>query len=289
MASFCRIASRTIFRRKSRDTTSVELVLASVGPREASASSRRPTGEFRRYGGGLLLVGPSGLGGALCRTICFGMIFDAVTITSDSFPELLAQTEGPGIDFKRDPYDLGHEEGRAALIKDILSTANTPRTGPAYIVLGVKAHPDGTKELVGLSENVDDSEYQSSVKSKVHPSPTFLYVPVQFRELTFGVLVIPAERRGPFQAVMDVGKKLRRYVIYWRRGSQNDEARPDEQELIRRWCSGDAKKPIEISSSPQTPWESFLVASHLFEPDRILYPTRWPGFRKRRASAVGAC
>ena len=197
------------------------------------------------------------------------MIFDAVTITSDSFPELLAQTEGPGVDFKRDPYDLGNEEGRAALIKDILSMANTPRTGPAYIVVGVKAYPDGRKDLVGLSENVDDNEYQSSVKSKVHPSPTFLYVPVQFRELTFGVLVIPAERRGPFQAIMDVGKKLRRYVIYWRRGSQNDEARPDEQELIRRWCSGDTKKPIEIPSSPQTPWEHFLLASHLFEPDRI--------------------
>ncbi len=197
------------------------------------------------------------------------MIFDAATLTSQSFPELLAQTEGQGVDFKRDPYDLGHEEGRGALIKDILSMANTPRTGPSYIVFGVTAHADGSKDLAGLSGTLDDNEYQNAVKSKVHPCPTFLYVPVQYQQQSFGVLVIPAERRGPFQAVMDVGKKVRRYVIYWRRGTQNDEARHDEQELIRRWCAGEVQKPIEIPSSPQTPWEKFLTAAHFFEPDRI--------------------
>ncbi|MCU1303942.1 MAG: hypothetical protein JWQ87_4226 [Candidatus Sulfotelmatobacter sp.] len=204
-----------------------------------------------------------------CRTITSGMVFDALTITPQNFPELLAQSEGPGIDFKRDPYDLGDEEGRGAVIKDILSMANTPRTGPAYIVLGVKAHTDGTKDLVGLSRNVDDNEYQNAVKSKVYPCPTFLYVPVQYDQQFFGVLVIPAERRGPFQAINDVGKKVRRYVIYWRRGSQNDEARQDEQEAIRRWCAGEVRRPIEIPSSPQTPWEKFLAGAHSFEPERI--------------------
>ena len=63
-------------------------------------------------------------------------------ITPAQFVELLAHSEGQALDFKRDPYDLSDEEGRGALIKDILSMANTPRTGPGHIVLGVKAHAD---------------------------------------------------------------------------------------------------------------------------------------------------
>jgi len=190
-------------------------------------------------------------------------------LTPSDFIELLGQTEGQTLDFKQDPYDLSNEEGRGALIKDVLSMANTPRTGPAHIVLGVKAHADGSKDLVGLARNLDDNEYQNAVKSKVHPCPTFLYVPIQHEEKLFGVVVIPVERRGPFQAVSDVGKKLRRYVIYWRRGSQNDEARADEQELIRRWCAGEVQKPIQIPSSPSTPWEMFLSSVHGFEPGRV--------------------
>jgi hypothetical protein len=190
-------------------------------------------------------------------------------ITPETFVELLKQSEGLSLDFKRDPYDLGNEEGRASLIKDILSMANTPRIGPAHIVLGVKAHSDGTKDLVGLTRSIDDSEYQNSVKSKVYPCPSFQYVPIQYDERFFGVLVIPTERRGPFQAVADVGKKLRRHVIYWRRGSENDEARQDEQEHIRRWCAGEVQKPIEIPSSPSTPWERFLDSAHSFETGRV--------------------
>ncbi len=204
-----------------------------------------------------------------CRNISFGSRPDSPMTIAETFAELLKQTEGPSVDFKRDPYDLSEAEGRGALIKDIISLANTPRTGAAHIVLGVKAHADGSKDLVGLSKSIDDNEYQNAVKSKVFPIPTFLYVPVQHEEKIFGVLVIPTERRGPFQAIDDVGKKLRRYVIYWRRGSQNDEARPDEQDVIRRWCAGEVQRPIEIPSSPITPWDRLLTKTHSFEPNRV--------------------
>lgn len=190
-------------------------------------------------------------------------------LTSEIFADLLKQTEGQSVDFKRDGYDLTNEEGRGGFIKDILSMANTPRSESAYIVLGVKAHADGSKDLVGLEKAVDDNEYQSSLKAKVHPCPTFSYIPVRFEEKLFAVIEVPPERRGPFQAVVDVGKKVRRYVIYWRRGSQNDEARQDEQEIIRRWCGGVHQPPIELPDSPTTPWEEFLVSVHGFEADRI--------------------
>ncbi len=191
-------------------------------------------------------------------------------VTPEIFAELLKQTEGHSLDFKRDPYDLSSEDGRVSLIKDIISMANTPRTGPAYIVMGVKAYPDGSKDLVGLARSIDDNDYQTSVKSRVHPNPTFLYVPIQYEEKIFGILVIPLmERRGPFQAVNDMGNRVRRHVIYWRRGSQNDEAKPDEQKLIWRWCAGEAQPDPEVASSPTTPWDKFLTAVHGFESSRI--------------------
>ena len=161
-------------------------------------------------------------------------------ITDELFTWLLAQPEGPQIDFKRDPYRLQEEEGRADFIKDVLSMANTPRGNDSYIVLGVKAHSDGKKDLYGLTVSSDDNEYQSAVAPKVHPCPRFVYVPIQYQGKSYGVIEIRREHRGPFQATVDVGKKVRRYVIYWRRGTTNDEARSDEQELIRHWVRGGA-------------------------------------------------
>lgn len=177
-------------------------------------------------------------------------------ITVEKFISLLKQYEGQQLDFKRDPYKLTEEEGRADLIKDLLSMANTPRESESYIVLGVKSHADGSKDLIGLSEAIDDNEYQNAVKPKVHPCPVYLYVPIAHEGKNFGVIVIPPERRGPYQATMDVGKKVRRHVIYWRRGSQNDEARADEQESIRNWCSGGFRDRhrIEVPDDPKTPY-----------------------------------
>jgi hypothetical protein len=70
---------------------------------------------------------------------------------------------------------------------------------------------------------------------------------------------------------MDVGKKVRRYVIYWRRGSQNDEARADEQESIRDWCAGRRRehRTVEVPDDPHTPWDRVLAGCHAFESDRI--------------------
>jgi hypothetical protein len=38
-------------------------------------------------------------------------------LTPKEFVNLLSQTEGPTLDFKRDPYDLKTEEDRGGLIK----------------------------------------------------------------------------------------------------------------------------------------------------------------------------
>ncbi len=210
-------------------------------------------------------------------------------ITDELFTWLLAQPEGPQIDFKRDPYRLQEEEGRADFIKDVLSMANTPRETDSYIVLGIKAHSDGNKDLHGLAASSDDNEYQSAIAPKVHPCPRFVYVPIQYQGKSYGVIEIRREHRGPFQATVDVGKKVRRYVVYWRRGTTNDEARSDEQELIRQWVRGGVsiKQSLEIPDNPSAPWDRLLAATHAFEPNRVYILMTGPFHHEEAKRAVG--
>lgn len=210
-------------------------------------------------------------------------------ITDELFTWLLAQSEGPQIDFKRDPYRLQEEEGRADFIKDVLSMANTPRETDSYIVLGIKAHSDGNKDLYGLAASSDDNEYQSAIAPKVHPCPRFVYVPIQYQGKSYGVIEIRREHRGPFQATADVGKKVRRYVVYWRRGTTNDEARSDEQELIRQWVrgGGSIKQSFEIPDNPSAPWDRLLAATHAFEPNRVYILLTGPFHHEEAKRAIG--
>ncbi|EWS63791.1 hypothetical protein Y695_02972 [Hydrogenophaga sp. T4] len=73
-------------------------------------------------------------------------------MTDVEFSGLLSRGEGETLDFKVQCYDLKH--GRGDLIKDILSMANTPRNGSAYIVLGVDWNPETGSRVVGLSAQV---------------------------------------------------------------------------------------------------------------------------------------
>jgi tetratricopeptide (TPR) repeat protein len=211
-------------------------------------------------------------------------------MTEAEFEVLLGHPEGPQLDFKRETYRLTGD-GAGDLIKDVLSMANTPREGDSHVVIGVKKHPDGSYDLVGLPESPDDNEFQNAVKSKVHPCPVFLFFTITYQDKVFGIVRIKPERIGPCQATTDVGK-VRRYVTYWRRGSQNDEARPDEQEIIRKWCRSGVPEltKVEIPADPQTPWERFLYAVHGFERERVYVlavgPQRHPDPQRLRGLGV---
>lgn len=189
-------------------------------------------------------------------------------MSPETFKALLENPEGPTLDFKREPY-RADEFGRADLVKDVLAMANTPRACRSYIVFGVKSYADGRKDLYGLSSAVDDAQYQSIIKDNVFPCPTFLYEPVTLDGKQFGVIIIEPERSGPYQAIRDIGK-TRQHVIYWRRGSQNDPAKYDEQLRIWAWCSGRDAEP-QPQQTPVNAWDRFLEACHHFEGERLFF------------------
>ena len=109
----------------------------------------------------------------------------------------LRKPEGATIDFKRDHYDRAK---RAEFIKDVLAMANTPREDAAYIVLGVLDDREtGTKELVGLDRQEDDSYYTDLLGTdNVSPLPKLEYIPVISNNLAFGLIKIGISSDGPF-------------------------------------------------------------------------------------------
>ena len=112
--------------------------------------------------------------------------------------ELLAEAEGATLDFKSTQYRLDDDRLKAFFIKDILSMANTPRQRPGYIVLGVKAFPDGRKNIIGVDRHHDDADLQQLVAGKTEPCPAFRYVPLEYDGKMLAAIEILPRRGGPY-------------------------------------------------------------------------------------------
>jgi tetratricopeptide (TPR) repeat protein len=197
-------------------------------------------------------------------------------MNSEKFAQLLLKSEGNTIDFKRDVYnfaglDLNEKNAmRAAFVKDILSFANTPRDESAYIVLGVKRHPDGRIEKKGIPFHIDDNTLQQKVEDWIDPIPQFAYHEIEFEGLQFAVIEIDVSTVSdrPFMATKNSkgGDALKPSVIYWRRGSKNSEATGTEAKAIYRWFESLTKN--EFGSSIPVPWTDFVSNSNLDDEDQ---------------------
>ena len=161
-------------------------------------------------------------------------------MTEDDFYELIKQPEGNTLDYKRAWYDLGKTQ-RFKFIKDVLSMANTPREGPARIVMGVDWSAECGSTVVGLDEQPDDANIQQVFpRRKIQPAPAFHYHPLRFLGKQVGILEIPIGSDGPCMPLDDLEKvgnvyKLQKGAIYYRNGSQNDQAVGSDLDRIYRW------------------------------------------------------
>jgi predicted HTH transcriptional regulator len=129
--------------------------------------------------------------------------------------------EGTQVDFKRDPYKLADatEDEKGALLKDILSFANAERDGDAFILLGVGQ--DGSTPIVlGIASHINDAHLQQFVAGTVvGPSALRLsYVPFVSEGKALAAIRIPRQVR-PFYSRRDLGREVKKEVVYFRRGS----------------------------------------------------------------------
>ena len=184
-------------------------------------------------------------------------------------------SEDTTVDFKSKIPRLDNDHFKAKFIKDILSLANTPREGSAYILWGVKARQDGQKTILGVVDPPDDADLQTLVASKVVPVPSFLFSPVKYKDVTLGVIEIEPRRPGiPYVSTWnkpDIQSLLKLGITYFRRGSSNSEAGPMDQERINKWMLGPDNIPISKTHSESLieHWDEFFEATHRFDEGRL--------------------
>jgi hypothetical protein len=171
-------------------------------------------------------------------------------ITKSEFEILLLKPESTTLDFKRTQYEIikeGDKSNTAKLIKDIICFCNTIRTETAYIIIGIDIKDDGSKNLVGLNENIDDSIFQNKVKGKVSPSPIFSYYTFAFADKKFGILEFPVKKYlEPLSSTINMNG-LEAGKIYFRRGSSNSEAFGREVITINNWFGNMPNESIGLS------------------------------------------
>lgn len=142
--------------------------------------------------------------------------------------QLLNESESAYLDFKKEqyPFEAVDDNVKSELLKDILAFTNAWRRTDAYILIGVEEVRGGRSKVVGITKHLDDHSLQQFVNSKTQQPITFSYISTAFEKLQIGIIKIPVQSR-PVYLKKDYGK-LKKNIVYIRRGSSTDEASPDE-------------------------------------------------------------
>jgi len=114
------------------------------------------------------------------------------------------------------------DSGRAELLKDLVSLANSPGQTPAYLVYGVKDLKT-RREIKGISKSFDDADFQQWAKNTFDPSPKFQYTEINWPPSErIGVFEIEKTLDYPHIVKKDIGNILYRGQVWFRTGSQNE-------------------------------------------------------------------
>lgn len=142
--------------------------------------------------------------------------------------ELLNEEEGPTLDFKEEQYsfDGAEDEDKSELLKDILAFANAWRRASAFILIGVEQVRGGRSIPRGVHGHLEDSHLQQFVNSKTNRPVDFRHEVVSLDRVQIDVIAVPVQQR-PIFSRKDFGK-VKKDVVYLRRGSSTAIARPDE-------------------------------------------------------------
>jgi hypothetical protein len=162
-------------------------------------------------------------------------------LTEQDFESIIKRPESSILDYKSQMYELTEDKdlkNMAKLVKDIVSFANTVRTETSYIIVGVEEKENGSKGLIGINEDVDDSILQNKLKDKVYPRPRFSYYSLMYNGLKFGIFEFPVTKYSwPITPTVKM-KGLEIGRVYYRQGSSNMEALSHEVIRINEWLKG---------------------------------------------------
>lgn len=123
--------------------------------------------------------------------------------------------ENEKLDFKAIQY-----KNKESLLKDIMALANSDAYETKYIIVGIKAKPDGSKDIIGIceSEFKDSSEYQQLILSNIEPDINIDYFQHKYKNKLIGILKIDKTNNKPYIMKKKYGR-LEKGLCYIRKGS----------------------------------------------------------------------
>jgi hypothetical protein len=172
--------------------------------------------------------------------------------------EFLYRGESESLDFKREQYRFvkATDPDKAKLLKDVLAFANSWREEPAHIFIGVEEASGQKATVVGIlaSDHLADAAVQQFVNTKTNRPVRFSYEKVEYHGKHVGVIRFAHPQERPVYLKTRFAR-LKRGVVYIRRGSSVDEASPDELAAMGRAEAREA-------DTPQVEMEFALPAQH---------------------------
>ena len=156
------------------------------------------------------------------RSFAFDMNIDQLTI-------LLHRSEGDTLDFKSKeyPFPCASDNDKSELLKDILSLANAWKDSPAYIVIGVTEDHGRAVAFLGVRSHLPDHSLQQFVNARTNVPVRFQVETVSYEAVELDIICVAAQQARPIFLTKDYGR-LKKNVVYVRRGSSTAEAAPDE-------------------------------------------------------------
>ncbi|MDR3137833.1 MAG: putative DNA binding domain-containing protein [Tannerellaceae bacterium] len=129
------------------------------------------------------------------------------------------ENENTSIDFKAIEYT---KDKYVDLLKDVMSMANADTLSDKYIIIGVKLHSDGTRNILGISQLIDSATIQQLVYYHIEPEITIDYTPFEIDNKVLGILKISDCRNQPYMIKKDYSSGNKHLVVgdgYIRKGS----------------------------------------------------------------------
>ena len=178
---------------------------------------------------------------------------------------LLERQESDDLDFKSEQYRFDSDRQTSEFIKDIVAMANTPRSEPAYILLGIREEKGKVVESPGVDSHHDGANLGGIIERKVDRRPQFNYRQVPYQEVEIGLIEIPADQPRPIALRFDYGV-LREGAVYFRKNTANVVATGDD---LARITLANADGPISETSMSSGAWDQLYRACDGFDPGRI--------------------
>lgn len=161
-------------------------------------------------------------------------------MTEQDLTPLLHRSESESLDFKRDayPFSGATDDVKSELLKDVIAFANARRDSDAWIIIGVEEENGRVKRIPGAAITLRDHDVQQFINSKTNRRIDFNIEILSHAGVSLTIIKIWKVQARPIFLLQDFGR-LKKEIVYIRRGSSTGEASLDEvadmgREEVRR-------------------------------------------------------